>query len=150
MSGVYVLVFFLFSFLALRNVAVKTAIKKLSVETTLILVLTFNALLALILYLFVFDTKKINNNISELFGKRDPILLLPIFASIVGLGFSYMYYRIVEVKKLYFISLILSVFPVFVAIAAYFLLNETMNLTQILAMLIVVTGVLMLNLSRDD
>jgi len=150
MITIYPFILALFISLALRNVAVKKLVTTIDVETTMVMVLFINALVALILYLFVFNTKTITRNIGDLIKQRDPILFLPCFASLVGIAFTYAYYRIIEVKKLYFVSLVLSVFPVFVAIAGYIFLNETMNLRQVFAMCIIISGIILLNLSDGD
>ena len=149
MMSMYPVIIILFATLALRNVAVKKLVTKIDVETTMVMVLFINAFFAMMLYFFVFDRKTIMQNIGKLVEKRDPVLLLPWFASLVGITFTYVYYRIIEVKELYFVSLVLSIFPVFVAIAAYIFLNETMNLYQMLAMFIILSGVVLLNVSSD-
>lgn len=133
----------MFGALAIRDVIYKKLVHKSSPESLILLFVIANIFVGLFLYTFVFERAKIHNDFSTLINIEHTPLI--IFSSIVGLLFTYYYYIIIKTEKLYFVNLIFAVYPVFIAIAGYYFLNQKITTNELFAMIVIITGVIMLN-----
>ena len=134
---------FLFSALAVREVIQKKLVDKIAPESLILIFVVTNILVGVFLYAFVFERTKIHQDFTRVLTfKYVPLI---ICSSLVGLAFTYYYYVIIKTEKLYFVSLILSIYPVFVAIAGYYFLNQTISPKDIFAMMVIFAGIMMLS-----
>ena len=133
----------MFSSLAIRDVIYKKLVHKSSPESLILLFVIVNIFVGLFLYTFVFERAKIHNDFSKLINIEHIPLI--IFSSIVGMLFTYYYYIIIKTEKLYFVNLIFAMYPVFIAIAGYYFLNQTITTNELFAMIIIITGAIMLS-----
>lgn len=130
--------------LAFRNVILKKMVVKFQPESVLIALILMNVVIGLGLYLFFFDRKEsINKDLTSLLKREN--LWLVVFGSFVGVLFTYFYYTLIQEENLYYIHVHLSMFPIFIVILGFLLLNEKPNVGEIVSMGIIITGILMLN-----
>jgi len=139
----YIIFLLIFGALAIRDVIYKILVHKASPESIVLLFIVTNIFVGLFLYIFVFERAKIHNDFNNLLTIENAPLI--IFSSIVGLTFTYYYYTIIKTEKLYFVNLIFVMYPVFIAIAAYYFLNQKITINEIFAMIVIITGAIMLN-----
>lgn len=135
---------FMFSALAVRDVIYKKLVDKIAPESIILIFVIVNILVGVFLYAFVFERSKIHQDFMRVFTLKYASLV--IFSSIVGLVFTYYYYVIIKTEKLYFVSIMLSTYPVFVAIMGYYFLNQTISPKDIFAMMVIIAGIMMLTL----
>ena len=135
---------------SIRSVVMKLLTKQISVETVIVIVVGINIMLVSLAYLMFFDKKRISNDIQTLMSSSDAPLLWTflIFAGAVSIGFAYVYYNLISVYKLYHVSLLFSTLPVFILIAGYIFLGETISYKHLIAMFVVITGLVMLESSK--
>ena len=131
---------------SIRSVVMKLLTKQISVETVIVIVVGINVMLVTLVYLMFFDKKQISEDLRVLMSSPDAPLLWTflVFAGAVNIGFAYVYYNLISVYKLYHVSLLFSTLPVFILIAGFFFLGETISYTHLIAMFVVVTGLVML------
>mgnify|MGYP005715994759 FL=1 len=131
---------------SIRSVVMKLLTKQISVETVIVIVVGINIMLVSLVYLMFFDKKQISEDLKVLMSSPDAPLLWTflVFAGAVNIGFAYVYYNLISVYKLYHVSLLFSTLPVFILIAGFFFLGETISYTHLIAMFVVVTGLVML------
>tara|TARA_B100000123_G_C25463420_1_gene311411 strand:+ start:93 stop:554 length:462 start_codon:yes stop_codon:yes gene_type:complete len=131
---------------SIRSVVMKLLTKQISVETVIVIVVGINIMLVTLVYLMFFDKKQISEDLKVLMSSPDAPLLWTflVFAGAVNIGFAYVYYNLISVYKLYHVSLLFSTLPVFILIAGFFFLGETISYTHLIAMFVVVTGLVML------
>jgi drug/metabolite transporter (DMT)-like permease len=139
-----IVIILLFVSLALRNVVLKKMVVKFQPESLVIIFTLINVAIGLGLYLFVFNRKELIHKDMAMMTKRENFWLI-VFGSFVGVLFTYFYFTLIQKENLYYVHLHLSIFPVFVALVAYLLLDEKPKIAEILSMGIIITGILMLN-----
>jgi len=132
----------MFSALAIRDVIYKKLVNKALPESLILLFVVANIFVGLFLYLFVFERAKIHNDFKNLINIEHAPMI--IFSSIVGLLFTYYYYIIIKTEKLLFVNLLFALYPIVIAIAGYYFLNEKITINEMFAMIIIITGAIML------
>lgn len=139
-----IVIILLFASLALRNVVLKKMVVKFQPESLLLIFTLMNVVIGLGLYLFIFDRKELIHKDFAALTKRENMWLI-VFGSFVGVLFTYFYYTLIREENLYYIHVHLSMFPIFIALLGFLLLNEKPNIGEIASMGVIIAGVLMLN-----
>lgn len=129
--------------LAVRDVVYKKLVDKIAPESLILIVVVANILVGLVLYAFVFERTKVHQDVMRVMTFQYASLI--ILSSVVGLMFTYYYYVIITTEKLYFVNFIFSIYPIFIAIAGYYFLNQTISVNELFAMITILIGVIMLN-----
>ena len=122
----------------------KHIIKFIEVESFIILsgLIVF---LCCAIYWFFFDKNRLWKDIQTI--KNDPILILFVFltAILVFIIASFIQKRVMKNNKAYLVTSMIATYPIITVILGYLLLNEEITLSHMLGVLLIISGVVLLN-----
>ncbi len=133
-----------FIFLGVRSIFIKLLLREIHIESLIFFTAAANLVVVLVAALLFGRLSYIVEDIHEL-AIHPNILSYLLYASITAVGFMYYYYTLIKKYKLYHVQTLFAAFPVVIAFFGYFFLKETVSLSHMLAICIVVLGVGMLH-----
>ena len=97
------------------------------------------------LYMFFFDKNKLWKDIQTI--KNDPILIFLLFltAFLIYIVASFIQKSVIKKHKAYLVTSIIATYPIITVILGYLLFNEEITLTHMFGVLLIISGVVILN-----
>jgi len=96
-----------------------------------------------ILVVFLYD-KELQSDFSALFKKGKYLWVILLVFPLVHLITHYFYFLLIRDNKAYFVTALVASYPLLTALFGYLMLNETITMVHIFAIVLIISGVTIL------
>ena len=141
----YILIFLIYG---TRPVLYKYIVPYIQVESMILISGVFYLILA-IFYVYFTNPTKIIQDIRTM--NKTPSLHVALWLSaLLGLIATHFYLDLLKDSSAFLLTAVLSAYPLVTAAAGYLFLNEVITRKQLIGMLVIITGVMILNMGDFD
>ena len=141
----YILIFLIFG---TRPVLYKYIVPYIQVESMILISGVFYLILA-IFYLYFTKPTKLIQDIRTM--NKTPSLYFALwFTSLLGLIATHFYLDLLKDSSAFLLTAVLSAYPLVTAATGYLFLNEVITRKQLVGMLVIISGVMILNMDNFD
>lgn len=140
----YVIILLLFG---IRPVLYKYIIPYIQVESVILISGLFYALLASVYILFMNPPSKVMNDL-RVMNNNKLLYFVLLCTALMGLIATYFYLYLLKDTPAFLVTALIAVYPLVTAMTGYLFLNEVVTFKQLIGVVIIITGVAILNLGR--
>jgi drug/metabolite transporter (DMT)-like permease len=141
----YILIFLIFG---TRPVLYKYIVPYIQVESMILISGVFYLILAIFYVYFTKPTKLIQD--IRTMNKTPSLYFALWFTSLLGLIATHFYLDLLKDSSAFLLTAVLSAYPLVTAVAGYLFLNEVITRKQLVGMLVIISGVMILNMDDFD
>lgn len=125
---------------AINPVINKYMLQFISVKSLVLITGLAYIFVSSILMLFLYD-KEIQKDFDTLFQKGKYLWLIMLALPILHVITHYFYFSLVRDYKTYFVTALIASYPLLTALFGYLVLNETITIMHIVAIILIISGV---------
>ena len=144
----YLQYIFIFLIFGTRPVLYKYIVPYIQVESMILISGVFYLTLAIFYVYFTKPTKLIQD--IRTMNKSPSLYLALWMTALLGLIATHFYLDLLKDSSAFLLTAVLSAYPLVTAAAGYLFLNEVITLKQFVGMLVIITGVMILNFGDFD
>lgn len=141
----YILIFLIYG---TRPVLYKYIVPYIQVESIILISGLFYFILAVFYVLFTKPSKLLHD--VRIMNKNPNLYLWLLLTAFLGLIATHFYLDLLKDSSAFLLTAVLSAYPLVTAAAGYLFLNEVITRKQLIGMIVIVTGVMILNLGDFD
>lgn len=141
----YILIFLIFG---TRPVLYKYIVPYIQVESIILISGLFYLVLAVFYIYFTKPTKLLQD--VRIMNKNPNLYIWLWFTALLGLIATHFYLDLLKGSSAFFVTAVLSAYPLVTAAAGYLFLNEVITRQQLIGMVVIIAGVMLMNLGDFD
>jgi len=141
----YILIFLIYG---TRPILYKYIVPYIQIESIILISGLFYLVLAVFYILFTKPTKLLQD--VRIMNKNPNLYLWLLLTAFLGLIATHFYLDLLKDSSAFLLTAVLSAYPLVTAAAGYLFLNEVITRKQLIGMIVIVTGVMILNLGDFD
>ena len=132
---------------AINPVINKYMLQFISVKSLVLITGLAYIFVSSILMLFLYD-KEIQKDFDTLFQKGKYLWLIMLAFPLIHLITHYFYFSLIRDNKTYFATALVASYPLLTALFGYLVLNETITIMHIVAIILIISGVSILTYTK--
>ena len=142
----YVIILLIFG---IRPVLYKYILPYIQVESVILISGLFYALMASVYILFMTPPSKVMNDL-RVMNKQKGLYFILLCTALMGLIATYLYLFLLKDSPAFVVTALIATYPLVTAATGYLFLNEVVTFTQLIGIVIIITGLVILNLGDID